>query len=110
MNVRRPVLVGLVGGIAAGKSSVASALCADRGLAAELGGTVASLDLDAVLRQQDQVLDVDPDDLAELLHQTELRAFRRDVVEAVERHYQLLEEEVRQTSNLVRGDFRGRDL
>ena len=50
MNVRRPVLVGLVGGIAAGKSSVASALCADRGLAAELGGAVASLDLDAVLR------------------------------------------------------------
>lgn len=34
-------------------------------------------DLDAVLRQQDQVLDVDPDDLTELLHQTELRAFRR---------------------------------
>jgi CBS domain-containing membrane protein len=34
-------------------------------------------DLDAVLRQQDQVLDVDPDDLAELLHQTEQRAFRR---------------------------------
>jgi len=47
----------------------------DRPSRERLGFTRA--DLDAVLRQQDQVMDVNPDDLATLLHRTEQRAFER---------------------------------
>jgi len=50
MSAMRPCVVGIVGGIAVGKSTVASALCVDAVIAAELGGAVTVLDLDAVLR------------------------------------------------------------